>query len=808
MTAPAAPRSGQTRRLAVGLGLVVLLIGVYFATYTGHGVSDDEWLLFDATESMARRGDLRTNFHFDATPPLSLKHVQPPSVSSEPLQPLLAVPLFWIGSLLPGVGLVHTVWLFSLFNTALTAGVLYAWGLALGYRGRVAGTVALLYGLATIAWPYSRTYFREPLFTLLALSSAYGVLRARQVLSAGRRPYLYLAGAGLALAGALLAKESTLLLVPVILIEALPARLGNIRLSRRTLGVLIVLIVLILVLGWLALNADRIFDISRYAFADRIKQARGNLSQVPEGVAGYLFSPARSLWLFSPVLLAGFAGWRRLLRQGRGRQIATPLAMLVIFVVGYAAVRGPEWYGGLGWGARYLVPVAPFMALWLLPVVERLWESSTPRWQRAAFGALVIVSVLQQIVGILLPANLYTNVLNDQEPRIIPWKEGAWSLRWSPVRVNLDLLRDGETLDFAWSHAHGMSWLQPVLALALVALAAGWLAWWGRRARAVSSTRPLAITAFSMGGATILALGVGLYSIRQDPRYGGAFQPALDLLDVLEAEVQDDEVILLNDPTYARFFMNYYRRDEPRVLTLPLSPGEQPSPEQAPKIASAFPDELVHLSDTLIIGELATHTPRAWLVINSSRFITWAVRPVEHYLARHYFPVREVQATDTARAVLFDLTPAPSPTAAAWPDQRVDALFGEEGRVQLVGFDVPGGTTRQAGDVLPVSLLWQANDAIPLDYTVALFLIASDGALVAQQDTFPEYYFAPTSTWRPGALLRDNHGLALPADLAPGEYELWLALYHWETPTERLPITALDGTSLGSHITLATVTVQ
>jgi hypothetical protein len=252
--------------------------------------------------------------------------------------------------------------------------------------------------------------------------------------------------------------------------------------------------------------------------------------------------------------------------------------------------------------------------------------------------------------------------------------------------------------------------------------------------------------------------------------------------------------------------MNYYKQTEPTVYTLPLSPGERFSLDQPPEIESSNPDELIHLSDTVILGWLAEQHDRLWLVINSNRFITWSVRPVEHYLARHYFPVGEIQSADTVRAVLFDMTPAPSPSALVWPANPVDMTFGDG--LRLAGYDLPGGITRRAGDVLPVSLLWEAVDVIPEDYTVGLFLMSSDGALIAQHDSYPVSYFEFTHNWRPGSYHRDNHGIQLPDTLPPGEYALWAVVYWWQEPAERLPVMTGAGKLAGDHIVLTTVVIQ
>ncbi|GIV80929.1 MAG: hypothetical protein KatS3mg051_0283 [Anaerolineae bacterium] len=805
MNASSAPERA-TYRLALGGCLVIGLIAVYFFTFNGHAISRDEWFLLDATESLARRGTLAQNYHFDAYPPLSLAEVSPPQADFEPLQPALAVPLFLIAQSLPAIGLAHTVWLFNILITALTAGTLYAYGLALGYRARVAVLAALAFGVGTIAWPYSRTFFREPLFAWLSLGSAYLVLRTRQRLSAGQ-PALWLAMASVGGIGlTLFAKEAALLLLPAVLLEALPTRPGRLRLARRQVIALVLIALVSVAAGSIALNADTLFGLSnRYAFVQRLRQVRAHLPDLGEGVLGYLISPGRSLWLFSPVLLLGLAGLPHLARQGRWRQVAVPLMALVSMVVGYAAVRGADqWYGGRGWGPRYMVPLTPFLALWLLPVSDMLAARGASR--RAQIGALLVLalSVAVQVLGIFVPLDAYDRTLASQTPPVIAWEEGAWSPRWSQLWVSAQLIGTVQP-DIAWRHAAGReAWLLPVLSVTLALAALGGAAWLPRH-QGISGRK----AATSMGalilGAVLVLLG-GLYGIRRDPRYYGDFAPARALLAALQREARNDDVIVLNNSTYTAFFMNYYKRSAPIVYTLPPAPGERYSPEQAPDLVSSNPDELIHYSSALVAGALAQDHDRLWLVLESSRAMPWSVRPLEHYLARHAFPVREIAPTDLARAVLFDLTAAPLPTQAAWPDYLADVRFGES--VRLIGFDLPGHGLAHAGDTLTVSLLWQAVAPIAQDYTVALLLLSPDGRLVAQRDALPVNGFAPMSTWKPGALIRDNHGVALPADLPTGDYELWLAVYWWQTPGDRLPVTDSAGVSLGDHAVLARITVR
>lgn len=797
------------RKWAVALGIVVLLSAIYFLTYRGYAISRDEWFLFDATESMARRGSLEQNYEYDAFPPIRQDMVTPPPADTEPLQPALAASLFLLAQALPGIGLAHTTWLFNILFTALTAGLVYLFGISLGYRLRAAAIVALIFGLGTIAWPYSHTYFREPLFTFLALLAVYLMMIVRRRLENGH--HIVLVGTALAtvLAGILSSKEAAVLLVPALAVEAWPSRLDRLRFSRRTLILGISFLVVLIFMTAIALTLTKSFSFQRYAFDNRLAQARNNLAGAAEGIRGYMLSPGRSIWLYSPGLLPGLWGIVLLARARRWRQIIVPLAVLSTFTVVYAAVRGERlWAGGFGWGARYLVPVTPFLALLLLPVIAALLDRRSSRWQWLVMGGLVLVSIGLQMLASLISLHTFYATLTIDE---LAAYDDIWVWTKSPIPGYLDLAKAHLTgtyiIDWAWQYAIGDAWLLPVLCIVLASAALGWLVWWLNAGERTSRPgRTFVLMGISLALLTTITFGGGLYAIRHDQRYSGDFQPARDLLAQLTPQLETNDVVVLHDATYAEFFMNYYKQSSPTIYTLAPSPGERYSPEQAPQIDAVHPDEGIRLTNTLVFAHFAGQTERLWLVINSSRFVPWSTRPVEAYLARHYFPVQEVNPSDLARAVLFDLTSAPPTPDLSWPEYPVNVTYGDQ--VHLVGYDLPGGTSRQAGDVLPVSLLWEALTPVANDYTVALFLFAEDGSLVTQHDAFPMYYFDPMTAWRPGSLHRDNHGLPLPDTLPPGEYELWAVLYFWQTPNSRLNVTGPDGSSIGDHAVLTTITIN
>lgn len=137
------------------------------------------------------------------------------------------------------------------------------------------------------------------------------------------------------------------------------------------------------------------------------------------------------------------------------------------------------------------------------------------------------------------------------------------------------------------------------------------------------------------------------------------------------------------------------------------------------------------------------------------------------------------------------------------PAVAVDARFGEV--IHLRGYAL-GERAFSPGDVIPVTLFWEAEAPIPDRYKVFLHLLGSDSQLVAQTDGEPGGNLLPTTIWPPGEMVIDRHGVLLPKELPAGEYGLVVGLYHL-VGGERLRVT-LDGESGAGHVGLGTVVVR
>ena len=112
-------------------------------------------------------------------------------------------------------------------------------------------------------------------------------------------------------------------------------------------------------------------------------------------------------------------------------------------------------------------------------------------------------------------------------------------------------------------------------------------------------------------------------------------------------------------------------------------------------------------------------------------------------------------------------------------------------------------TTVRPGEVLGLAFFWTGAQEIDTRYKVFIQLLDGDGALVAQRDAEPVGNLKPTDRWAIGERVIDQHGLLIPADLPPGDYQLVMGLYETLPPNRRLT----HGADQQDFIDLGTVSV-
>jgi hypothetical protein len=93
------------------------------------------------------------------------------------------------------------------------------------------------------------------------------------------------------------------------------------------------------------------------------------------------------------------------------------------------------------------------------------------------------------------------------------------------------------------------------------------------------------------------------------------------------------------------------------------------------------------------------------------------------------------------------------------------------------------------GDTLRLTLIWEALGRLVEDYSVSVKLLDVDGAVLTQQDSGPQGGQHPTSRWRPGERIADQHELKIPSGTPLGQYQLRVSLYR---PTDLSRLLTLD----------------
>ena len=133
-------------------------------------------------------------------------------------------------------------------------------------------------------------------------------------------------------------------------------------------------------------------------------------------------------------------------------------------------------------------------------------------------------------------------------------------------------------------------------------------------------------------------------------------------------------------------------------------------------------------------------------------------------------------------AVGGDLAPA---------DGAALATFGDGVELRAVH---TGDTPWQPGQPATVTLTWQPAQALDRAYTVFVQLIAPNGQVAAQGDQPPLQGFYPSDRWLAGQPFTDRYTLALPPEMAAGDYRIVVGFYDPATG-RRLPVVRADSSS-------------
>jgi len=115
-----------------------------------------------------------------------------------------------------------------------------------------------------------------------------------------------------------------------------------------------------------------------------------------------------------------------------------------------------------------------------------------------------------------------------------------------------------------------------------------------------------------------------------------------------------------------------------------------------------------------------------------------------------------------------------SPAVTKEPDYPGNLLLGEA--LELVGYDQEPRSPRP-GEELRVALYWCPRKALESVYSSYLHLVSKEGQAIVQSDHQPGGVYYPTSLWKEGEVIRDEHTLVIPPTAPLGAYRLLAGMY-------------------------------
>ncbi len=330
------------------------------------------------------------------------------------LNTLIYLPFLWLEKKLSGrVGFDtdHTLYLNLLNLAAAAATALYLGLLARRYSD--SNLVASIFVVASIYstfwWNYLRAQTFETYLTLMALGLYYHLIRGRDD---GRTAHRQLLIAGIYLGALCLCKTVFVALFPVIAMTLLCREDSG--LSRRQswtrliyFGLPVAFCVLIL----LTTNEYKFGSFFNTGYTQWQDEPQLFTVNILPALRGYLFDPQKSIFLYFPVLFFALPAWPTFFRKNRSDAVLA-LSLAVVVVILHAARL--EWRGAAGYGPRYLLPVAPILAI---PFVYSLnWltalSNKTAKWVAVtALTAVLGWSLILQIALNSLPFYFWNDLV-------------------------------------------------------------------------------------------------------------------------------------------------------------------------------------------------------------------------------------------------------------------------------------------------------------------------------------------------------------------------------------------------------------
>jgi hypothetical protein len=374
----------------------------------------------------------------------------------EPVQAILGSVLAKLAITL-NVGHVQSIYMLNIFLTSLTAVLIFWIIFLLGYSKKTSFTIGIIFGICTIAWPYTRTYFRDPVAMffltlawgafLLTTSDRYKYQENKYI----RSIFQFLIFIGLTLGA--LSKNTIVLAIPVMIFAFLAKKIKPLSTFRikdfflknwgKTIAAILLIFTILFV--WIdLLPTTGIF--SRFTFS-YYQSVLKNFFSNPhpnfiQAILGPIISPGKSVFLYTPILLlAGFSLFKFF------RLVWAEWLFFLFVLAGQALFYDADWWGHVNWGLRYMLPTIPLLLIASAPEVETLLKTRKGLQKLLILGSY---SFFVQLTGILVPVRQYYIQLTNSTPPISQ-SAAIWNPKYSALIWHLKQILSGGSSDLTLS---------------------------------------------------------------------------------------------------------------------------------------------------------------------------------------------------------------------------------------------------------------------------------------------------------------------------------------------------------------------
>jgi len=432
----------QNEAFRIGVLVFCVVLCIFYLTFTGVSSTDDEQLYAALTASLAERGA------YNALSLVGNDRIQGNSGGVEPLHPLLGVPFYLLAKAL-NLGKVQFLHLLPSIYTALTACIISVISIRRGFDQNTSFLAGLAFALCTIAFPFGRTYFREPLATLLTATAFLFLQKMDEDRTGWKKQSFYLSCMLFLLVLSGLVKLPLLLMIPFFLLGALRILEAKSESSPLLLLISFFSFTVVSLGSFFLLNSLLPSACLRRFSASFINYLLRTVPKLPhdhflQAFVGMLFSPGKGLFLYSPILLMIFLSSPK---KKRSSDMIIAFGVLVGLASAQALIYNEYWWT-ITWSSRSLLPAIPLLIILCLPALEQAVHAQNKKVR--FFGtAGIFLGFLIQVGRILVSDPVYAHWAVETLGSELS-SESQWIITLMPLWRHWWLLWNQTDIDIAW----------------------------------------------------------------------------------------------------------------------------------------------------------------------------------------------------------------------------------------------------------------------------------------------------------------------------------------------------------------------